>query len=270
VKRVRDQLGRNVDIPFSPQRIVSLVPSQTELLFDLGLDVQICGVTKFCIHPREKIQSKEKIGGTKNLNLEKISDLHPDLIIANKEENEERQVRELMERYPVWISDVKNLDDAYAMIKILGEAVEKRNEALEMVSRIRSAMNKWKSFSLQDGRNSLNNDRKTCAYLIWYKPYMTVGSDTFIHHMLEVTGFKNVFAGEKRYPHISIEELRERSPEFVLLSSEPYPFKGKHIEEIKCELPDSKALLVDGEMFSWYGSRLLKVPEYFKFLTTQY
>lgn len=249
-----DQTGRNVSIPVIPQRIISLVPSQTELLFDLGLRNEVTGITKFCIHPAEWFQNKKRVGGTKQLKMDLIHELQPDLIIANKEENVKEQIEELEKHYPVWISDVNNLEDAYQMIEQIGIITGKQNQAIEMNSEIQ------KNFAQLETRNP---KLETC-YLIWLDPYMTVGGDTFIHSMLEKAGFTNIFANKKRYPEVTVSELQTINCELLFLSSEPFPFQQKHIEELQTQLPNTKIVLVDGEMFSWYGSRLQKAPAYFK------
>lgn len=251
--KVKDQLGREVEISFPPKRIVSVVPSQTELLFDLGLEDEIVGITWFCIHPKEKVKNKTKIGGTKNLKIDKIKLLNPDLIIANKEENEKAQIEELAKNFPVWISDISDFDDSLAMIRQIGEITGKEEKAAFIAEKIKT------SFQHIPKAPPLKT-----LYFIWKDPYMTVGADTFINFMLDKIGLKNICAAETRYPEISVEKIKELNPDLVLLSSEPYPFKEKHIEELKLLLPDAKILLVDGEMFSWYGSRLLKAPEYLK------
>lgn len=254
-----DQTGQTISLENIPQRIISLVPSQTELLFDLGLRDEVIGVTKFCIHPEEWFRNKTRVGGTKQLKIELIQQLQPDLIIANKEENVKEQVEELQKHFPVWVSDINNLDDAYEMINGIGAITDRQQAAKEIVSKIE------KEFAQLQ---TINHKLKT-AYLIWQKPYMTVGGDTFIHSMLEASGLSNLFATEKRYPETNINELISLKPDTLLLSSEPFPFKQNHIEELQPLLPYTKILLVDGEMFSWYGSRLLKAPAYFKDLQQQ-
>jgi ABC-type Fe3+-hydroxamate transport system substrate-binding protein len=251
--KVIDQLGREIEFPFPPKRIVSTVPSQTELLFDLGLDEEIIGVTWFCIHPKDKVKRKAKIGGTKNLKIDKIKQLRPDLIIANKEENEKTQIEELAKEFPVWISDISDFNDSLEMIRKIGEITDKKGKAELLAKKIKT--------SFQDLPKA---PPLRALYLIWKDPYMSVGADTFIHFMLDKIGLKNICSGESRYPELSEEKIKEIKPELVLLSSEPYPFKEKHIEELKLLLPDAKIMLVDGEMFSWYGSRLLQAPEYLK------
>ncbi|OKS86157.1 helical backbone metal receptor [Mucilaginibacter polytrichastri] len=247
-----DQLGREVYIPAIPQRIISIVPSQTELLFDLGLQQQIVGVTRFCIYPANKVQSKTKIGGTKQLNIEQIKSLQPDLIIANKEENERSQVEELMKHFPVWISDISNLDDALQMICKVGEITRKAAKAQQIIIDVTQAFNGLKSAKKQ----------LSVAYLIWRKPYMMAGKETFIDNMLAHCGFINC-TDKGRYPEIDAPALAALNPDVVLLSSEPYPFKQKHIDEFKEFLPNARIGLVDGEMFSWYGSRLQYAVGYF-------
>jgi ABC-type Fe3+-hydroxamate transport system substrate-binding protein len=253
---MKDQTAREVNFPKIPSRIISVVPSQTELLFDLGLNEEIVGITKFCVHPEELVKSKIKIGGTKNLNLEKIRSLKPDLILANKEENKRSEIEELMKDFPVWISDVKTLEDALNMIESVGEITGKQSEAKSI------------SATISDGFNNLlrltsNVKRISAVYLIWNKPMMTVGNDTFISHMMERCGFKNVFGDRKRYPEITEGELSEASPQIILLSSEPFPFRQKHIEYFQNICPKAEILLADGQMFSWYGSRLQHAPAYF-------
>jgi ABC-type Fe3+-hydroxamate transport system substrate-binding protein len=251
-----DQTRRNVFIADQPRRIVSLVPSQTELLFDLGLSEELVGITKFCIHPDKWFRSKTRVGGTKNLHLDVIRRLQPDLIIANKEENVKEQVEELAKEFPVWVSDVYDLLTALEMIEAVGSIVGKQEKALEMKSQIAQSFQE-----LIPLKPSL-----PAAYLIWREPYMTVGGDTFIHDMMQHAGFQNVFASSTRYPEVTIEELQQSRCQVVLLSSEPYPFRQKHVDELQTQLPDAKVVLVDGELFSWYGSRLLKAPSYFQSL----
>jgi len=249
----RDQLDREVVLSATPKRIISIVPSQTELLFDLGLNEEIVGITKFCIHPEEKVKQVAKVGGTKQLDIKKIKSLRPDLIIANKEENERNQVEELMNSCPVWISDIGDLPGAIDMIGRVGELVGKADQAKKLAAEITQKFD----------RLSLHPTGKRAAYFIWRKPYMIAGKGTFIDSMLQKCGLENAFEQE-RYPEVTGETLVEANPDVILLSSEPYPFKEKHINELKAIVPRAKTKLVDGELFSWYGSRLLHAPEYFE------
>ena len=247
-----DQMSRPVDLPSTPRRIVSLVPSQTELLFDLSLDDEIVGITKFYIHPGDKVKQKIKIGGTKQLNIDLIKELKPDLIIGNKEENEKGQIEEVMQHFPVWMSDIRNLNDALDMIRKIGSITGKASKADSIATHIQQQFNNL----------TIQQSNKRAAYLIWRKPYMIAGKGTFIDAMLQKCGLVNAFDTD-RYPEVSEVELMSTKPDVVLLSSEPYPFKDKHIREFESLLPYAKVKLVDGEMFSWYGSRLLYASEYF-------
>lgn len=251
-----DQMHHEVKLTSRPQRIVSLVPSQTELLFDLGLEEEVVGITKFCVHPEAWFRHKTRIGGTKQYHFDKIALLEPDLIIGNKEENDEEQIRELQKEYPVWMSDIHNLDEALEMIRKIGTLTGRADQSEQIAQNIIAEFTKLEQETR--GIPSIN-----AAYLIWRNPFMGAGPNTFIDSMLQRLRMKNVL-GTGRYPETTISELADHRPDLVLLSSEPYPFKEQHIEEIKSALPASLALLVDGEMFSWYGSRLLKAPEYFR------
>ncbi|TCD26264.1 cobalamin-binding protein [Pedobacter psychrodurus] len=251
-----DQMGREISINFPPKRIISVVPSQTELLFDLGLDQEIIGLTKFCIHPIEKFAARTKVGGTKKLNIDLIKDLKPDLIIGNKEENTQSDIEELAIYFPVWMSDIFTLDDAMKTIGQIGALVDREPEAGYLNHLISAGFNDLKILALQ------HHIDKKVAYLIWRKPYMAAGKNTFIDDTLLINGMTNVIK-QDRYPAVTLDELKTLNCELILLSSEPYPFGEKHIEEIQAAIPGVKIMLVDGEMFSWYGSRLVKAVQYF-------
>lgn len=244
-----DQLGRKIEVPASPQRIISLVPSQTELLFDLRLDDRVVGITKFCVHPNKWFRTKTRVGGTKQLNFECIRALKPDLIIANKEENNKEDIEQLSKDFPVWISDMDDLVSALEMIRLIGEVTN--TDISELLLEIEHGFQQLKSV----------HPPKRTLYLIWKGPYMTAGSRTFIHDIMNRCGLQNAVSNS-RYPELSEQEIVELNPELVLLSSEPYPFAEKHIPELQQLLPNADIKLVDGEMFSWYGSRLKHVPSY--------
>jgi ABC-type Fe3+-hydroxamate transport system substrate-binding protein len=256
-------LQKTNDLNYIPKRIISLVPSQTELLHYFNLEEETIGITKFCVHPKAWHQTKTRVGGTKAININKIKELQPDLIIANKEENVQEQIEELALDYPVWVTDVNNLDDALKMITDIGELTNKEKEANLLVKEINIR------FENLSHKPQTTNYKPKTAYLIWQKPYMTVGGDTFINDMLLKCGFQNIFADKSRYPEVTIEDLQIANCQLLLLSSEPYPFKQKHIDELQVQLPDIKIILADGEFFSWYGSRLLQAPSYFKQLISQ-
>jgi ABC-type Fe3+-hydroxamate transport system substrate-binding protein len=251
-----DQSGNSITLAFAPQRIVSLVPSQTELLYELELDKEVIGITKYCVHPGQWFRNKTRIGGTKAVHIEQVKALKPHLIIANKEENIKEQIDALAADFPVWISDISNLQQALQMIEAIGTITNTAEKAKPMAVEIKKRFNQ-----LPFQKNNIR-----AAYLIWQNPYMTVGADTFISNMLLYCGFENIFSDQQRYPTTSVEEIKSRDCELLLLSSEPFPFKQKHIEELQKQLPATKILLADGEMFSWYGSRLLLAPQYFQSL----
>ncbi len=256
---ITDQLSRTTKFNFPPKKIISLVPSQSELLWDLDLKSELVGITKFCVHPKEMFQSVKRIGGTKTIKVDEIKKLNPDLIIANKEENQQEQIEELCKLFPVYISDIYNVQDALQMIEQVGLITDRKNQSQEISNSIKEKFSQFKIL------NSNVEIKTKVAYLIWKDPYMAAGSNTFITNMLHDCGFVNVFANHaNRYPEISIEELNAQNPDYVFLSSEPYPFKEKHILELQTHLPKTKIILVDGEMFSWYGSRLLYAFDYFK------
>ncbi|MEN5308727.1 helical backbone metal receptor [Chryseobacterium cucumeris] len=238
-------------------KIVSLVPSITEALFDLGLtENEVVGRTKFCIHPQDKIKNVPIIGGTKNINIEKIKTLQPDLILANKEENVKDQVEALMDDHKVMVTNIDTIEDNYYLLKNLGKLFGKEDRAQLFNLKIYDVLNQAK----------LESPVKA-AYLIWKNPYMTIGSDTFIHRILSEIGFENIFKDKTRYPQITTEDLVEA--DVIMLSSEPFPFKEKHIEELQVFYPDKKIMIVDGEAFSWYGTHIAKCENYFKELLTE-
>ncbi|NNC83117.1 MAG: ABC transporter substrate-binding protein [Flavobacteriales bacterium] len=233
-------------------RIISTVPSLTELLSYLGLDDAIIGITKFCIHPEHIYRSKERIGGTKTLNVDRIIELAPDLIIANKEENEKSQIEALQAHCDVVLTDISDLDTALDAILSIGLRTDTEQKAQDLCDQIRTRFDSLRPKS-----------RKEVLYLIWKDPYMSIGHDTFIHDMLDRCGFDSVTGHLTRYPEVRSSEF---DPEIILLSSEPFPFKEKHINEIKEAWPQAEVELVDGEYFSWYGSMMLGAVEYFESL----
>ncbi|MDT0644460.1 helical backbone metal receptor [Zunongwangia sp. F363] len=252
---ITDQLGRKFELPEIPKRVVSLVPSQTELLVDLDLEKKLVGITKFCVHPKDLRKRKKVVGGTKSVHLDKIEALHPNLILCNKEENTEEMVLELEKIAPVHVSDISKMEDAFQIIQQYGKILCCENKAEKIIAGVKSKK------SLLEKKLSGRKKLKV-AYFIWKKPLMVAGTDTFINALLELNGFKNVYTG--RYPETNLQELQELKPDLVFLSSEPFPFKEKDKKIFK----DTKAkiILVDGEFFSWYGSRLLDAMDYFMHL----
>lgn len=252
-----DQTGRSVTLEHAPQRIVSLVPSQTELLYALGLDEEVCGITRFCVHPQEWFSTKTRVGGTKDFKPELIRSLKPDLIIANKEENDRQRLEDLMQDIPVWVSDVHDLDSALSMIGEAGRLCGREAAAQVLRAEINLQFEELAALA-SSGRHT----GRRCVYYIWKDPWMCAGSDTFIADMLRRCGLE-VWPDATRYPELRPESLKSDPPDLLLLSSEPYPFKQDHLEELRRILPETRILLVDGEYFSWYGARLKHAVPYF-------
>jgi len=257
-----DQTGYSLFIPHRPVRIISLVPSQTELLSVFGLNEEVIGITKFCVHPEQWFRQKQRVGGTKTVNIPLVQSLQPDLILANKEENIKVQIDELRVSFPVWVSDVSNRADALSMILQVGEMTGKAEEATSLVEEINRRF-----LSLEGDRTAHKPLR--VVYLIWQNPVMTIGGDTYINDMIEACGWENLFRNQDRYPVTNADEIRRLKPDILMLSSEPFPFKESHLQAWLEILPESKVLLVNGEFFSWYGSRLLEAPAYFTGLLQQ-
>lgn len=254
---VKDQLHTNFEFLKTPKRIVSLVPSQTELLIDLGLKDKVVGITKFCVHPIGIKEEIAVVGGTKAIHLDKIRALRPDIIICNKEENTKEIVSSCSTIAPVWVSDIYTISDCLEMISMLGTLFKKENKATEIIDSIKVNYSSFLDF-VKD------KPLKKVAYLIWKDPYMLAGKQTFINSLLRLNKFKNIIEDPySRYPEIRLEKLE--AADLVLLSSEPFPFKPKHVLALQQEL-DVEVKLVDGAFFSWYGSRLEHAFTYFKSL----
>ena len=255
-----DQLGTFHTFESCPKRIVSLVPSQTELLFELGLEAQIVGITKFCVHPFHFKSIKKIVGGTKQVNFDKIIALHPDIIICNKEENTLEMVEELRKICLVWVTDIRTIEDNFQMITDFGLLFNCRTEAQKWNDKLRFALTDFNSFVKE-------KPIQKAAYFIWKNPYMVAGSDNYINEILKLNHFQNIYENLGRYPEVEVKKIRlEGDPDVVFLSSEPYPFKEEDAFEIGRYTHHTKTVFVDGEMFSWYGSRLLKAFTYFKAL----
>lgn len=253
-----DQLGTAHVFENMPMRIVSLVPSQTELLFDLGLEENIVGITKFCVHPFHLKSTKAIVGGTKKVHLEKITHLQPDIIICNKEENTLEIVESLKEIAPVWVTDIVTIEDNLEMISQFGKLFNKRTEAQKWIDKINFAYHDFKAF-IKD------KEVQKVAYFIWKNPYMVAGDDTFINELLKLNHFRNIYEKRGRYPEVIIQKMRiQGDPDIVFLSSEPFPFKDEDAFEIGRFTHHAKTVFVDGEMFSWYGTRIVKAFSYFK------
>lgn len=256
---MKDQLQRTIVLKQTPKRIISLVPSQTELLVDLGMETSIVGITKFCVHPKHLRKSKAVVGGTKQINIEKIKALQPDIILCNKEENTKEIIDGLESIAPIHISDIYNLDDCFELITMYGEIFQVERKASELIYKIQKERT---SFRFQNK----NEEHLKVAYFIWKNPWMVAASDNFIDVMIKEAGFTNVFEAEKRYPEIELNNSKLKEADLIFLSSEPFPFNEEHVLAFKTEFPDKLITIVDGELFSWYGSRTLRSYGYFKTL----
>ena len=249
----QDDTGHQIQLKDHPTRIISLCPSITETLFDLGLANNIIGRTSFCIHPSDNVSMVKSIGGPKKINRELIHSLEPDLIIASKEENIKEDILYLRKKLSVCTFDVKSIEDAIKMIRSLGFLTGKTHTASGYISKIEDHMTSLKN-------NHLN---VKALYLIWKNPWMGAGKDTFISDMLKCAGIKNCLSDNASgYPIIQDDANIEM--DYILLSSEPYPFSDQHMEEVINRFGSRKILLVDGEMFSWYGTRMVKAFPYIK------
>jgi ABC-type Fe3+-hydroxamate transport system substrate-binding protein len=254
---VTDTLGRSVTLPTPPQRIVSLVPSQTELLAHLGLGNRVVGITRFCVHPDDWRERKTIVGGTKEVTIDRVAELEPDLILANREENTREDVTTLSDLAPVYVTDVPTVDAALAMIRTVGTLVDRTDAAdalAEAIAQRFAAINPSAPIR--------------AAYLIWRDPFMTVGHDTIIHDVMRRGGFTNVFSDRARYPEVALDTLADADPDVLLLPDEPFPFDQKpgFSTDLRKALPDTPVRFVDGELFSWYGSRLLDTPAHLRTL----
>jgi iron complex transport system substrate-binding protein len=259
LKTYTDQTGTTLLLPATPMRIVSLVPSLTELLFDLGLEDRLVGITKFCLHPYHLKSTKTIVGGTKKVHTEKIRLLQPDIIIANKEENTEVIVAAMREIAPVYVTDIITIQDTIAMIEAFGKIFSVRTQSQLWVDKIK--------FGLQDF-NAFIKDKPPLkvAYFIWKDPYMVAGGFTFINEMLKLNHFTNIYENrDGRYPEVIVQKMKiQGDPDALFLSSEPFPFKDEDAFELGRHTHHAKTIFVDGEMFSWYGSRIVKAFAYFK------
>ena len=257
---MQDQIANHHIFNEIPTRIVSLVPSQTELLFDLGLENSIVGITKFCVHPNHFLKEKTKVGGTKNPNFDKIIALNPDIIICNKEENTKEIIEECSKICTTWTTNIVTIENNFKMISDFGQIFKVEEKS--------SFLNNQLSFALSDfARFIEKNTVKKVAYFIWKNPFMVVGTNNYINEILRLNRFENIFENNNfesnRYPEIDIETLENKNLDLIFLSSEPYPFKEKDKIDFQ-KHSNSKIEIVDGEMFSWHGSRLLLALEYFK------
>jgi ABC-type Fe3+-hydroxamate transport system substrate-binding protein len=268
-----------------PGRIISLVPSLTELVFHLGLGQHLVGRTRFCIHPEGEAGGVEIIGGTKNPRIDRIKALNPDIVIANREENRKEDVDAISDFAEVLVTEIATVDEALQEMLRIGKALGRMQQAALLVDEIRREI---------PGRGHMESLR--ALYMIWRDPWMAAGGDTYISDVMQLFALDNVCSGMNRYPQLTEKQIAELDPPVILLSSEPYPFRDKHTRELTDQLlivrnnpgngtprggakrshgpsqqgapqPDEaesaegrpvtpKIVTVDGEWFSWYGPRM--------------
>lgn len=246
-----DQIGNAVSLE-KVDSIISLVPSQTELLYHLGLDNKVTGITKFCIKPNSWFKHKTRIGGTKNLKLDLINKIKPDLIIGNKEENNKEDIEALINAgHQVWMSDIFNDKDNLEMISEVGKMTSTEIKANSIIEEFNKKI------------TSFNKTNVKVAYFIWKDPYFIVGNNNYIDYNLRKIGLVNSGSNFNRYQEVSIDEIRNLDADYFLFSSEPFPFQEKHLPELEKLFGKDKCLLVDGEMFSWTGYRAIPALNYF-------
>ena len=240
-------------------RIVSLVPSITELICDLGLAPQLVGRTGFCIHPQASVREIPKVGGTKSVDLEKVRALKPTHVILNIDENEKATADHLAGFVPhtVVTHPLGPLDNL-ALYRLVGGIFGRESESEALCARFQSA---------HDALVSERYVSLKVLYLIWKDPWMTVSRDTYISRTLALSGFETLpTATEPRYPRIALEEPWVKETDLVFLSTEPYMFRSKHVAEIAAlpALSGRRVHLIDGEMTSWYGSRAVEGLAYLR------
>lgn len=244
-----DALGTRHTAAAGPARIVSLVPSVTELLCDLGLGGQLVGRTGFCVHPKDQLRHVAKVGGTKDVNLEAIRDLQPTHVVLNVDENRRETADALAGFVPhLVVTHPQGPADNFALYRLLGGIFNCEERSAQLSAELRGRLDELQNHPAWPERKVL--------YLIWRDPWMTVSTDTYIARMLRLVNWRTVPGhSDTRYPEVELGELAE-NPDLVLLSSEPYPFRDRHAPEIRAELGDATPVhLIEGDMVSWYGSR---------------
>ena len=256
MKSLTDSTGTPVHLGSQPARIVSLIPSITEILFALGLDQEIAAVTRYCTHPLEKVKAKVRIGGEKDPDLEGIRRIGPDLVIANMEENRREDVAQLRAwGIPVYVTYPRMVEEGIRLVQDLGALTGREAEAGRIVREIEPLYHEV--LVKTAGRPPV---RVFCP--IWRKPYMTINRDTYVHDMLRVNGGENVFGDRvERYPEVELKDVAARKPDVILLPDEPYRFRRLHLGDFASfeEMPavrSGRLHLIDGKLISWYGPRI--------------
>jgi ABC-type Fe3+-hydroxamate transport system substrate-binding protein len=251
-----DASGVEVALPRPPRRIVSLIPSTTEILCALGLAEALVGITVYCVEPRDVVRGKTRIGGEKDPDLAKIRALEPELVVANVEENRREDIDQLRAwSIPVWVTFPRTVVEGISLIGELGELTGAAARAREMLQEL-------EPLRARVERARARRPAVSVFYPIWRGPYMTINGDTYIHDMLRLCGGRNIFADRpERYPTVTLDDVAARRPEVILLPDEPFRFRRAHLEDFAAyqEVPavrDGRIHLVDGKPFSWHGPRI--------------
>ena len=250
-----DAIGTRHIAVTAPPRIVSLVPSITELLCDLGLAASLVGRTGFCIHPRALVRGIPKVGGTKAVDVARIRELAPTHLVVNIDENEKPAVDELARVVPhVIVTHPLAPRDNLALYRLLGGIFDRAGAAESLCAEFERAYERTLAACA-------NLPRQNVLYLIWRKPWMTVSRDTYISRTLALVGWDTLLAdAHARYPEMDLDAAMLADADHVLLSSEPYRFRERDIGVVQKLLPKNARCgvrLIDGEMTSWYGSRAI-------------
>ena len=246
---ISDIFGNSFSSESDPRRIISLVPSTTETLYDLGLGDRVVGVTRFCVHPSTAREEKILVGGTKNIAADRIQSCQADLVIGNQEENSEQIYTQLQ---------LLNIPTCFFFPKTVNQAILD----IEKLSRLFHRSEEYKFWFQKCQANRVQCTEKSFrfVYLIWRKPWMSVNGDCFISSMLREIGGENIFADHpERYFSCTLEEIKREKPDVLLLSSEPFPFQEKHKQELLAEgFGEKQIRLINGELCSWHGTRMAK------------
>ena len=260
-----DASGVALRLAAPPRRIVSLIPSTTELLCALGLAEALVGVTVYCVEPRDVVRGKARVGGEKDPDLAAIRALAPDLVVANVEENRREDVDALRAAgLAVWVTYPRTVAEGLAMIRELGEVTGAREGARVLLDTLEPL------YAAVRARTAARPP-VSVFYPIWREPWMTIGADTYVHDLLATCGGANVFADRTRYPTTTLEEVAARRPEVILLPDEPFRFRRVHLRDFDAypavpAVRDGRVHLVDGKPFSWHGPRLAdalrKIPDF--------
>jgi ABC-type Fe3+-hydroxamate transport system substrate-binding protein len=253
-KTVVDALGRQIHVPLPVARIVSLVPSLTELCFELGALDRLVGITDVCTEPRGKLDGITRIGGEKRPSLESIRALRPDLVLANKEENRRQDVDRLRDSgIAVHVSNPRTIDEGAALCLALAALLEVQGRGRALAAEIRRAR--------AEGRRLGLPAPVTAVVFVWRDPFMTLSGDTYGHDVLDCIGGRNPFAGaSQRYPKVTLDAVARQRPRLILLPDEPYAFGPQDADQVRGAIPGATVVLCPGRPLFWHGPHAREIP----------